>query len=153
MRCLGRSVVENSLGIRLASLRCKPSQLHPPSLTPCRYAPHYSGINLVELQRLIHNLLLLGTIAQMDNAPCAGSGQKQRATCRLATVAGTARRHYSLMVADHRQRAGFWLAIKENELAHSSYRGYESKAETHVRPCWSSVQADKIVHIELQSWM
>ncbi|SEG14818.1 Arm DNA-binding domain-containing protein [Billgrantia desiderata] len=46
-----------------------------------------------------------------------------------------------------------WLAIKQNELAFSSYRGYASKAETHIRPRWGSTQADKIDHIELQTWI
>lgn len=46
-----------------------------------------------------------------------------------------------------------WLAIKKNELAYSSYRGIASKAETHVRPRWGGVSADKIDHIELQDWI
>ncbi|WP_222433848.1 hypothetical protein [Pistricoccus aurantiacus] len=45
------------------------------------------------------------------------------------------------------------LGIKKNELAYSSYRGYESKAESHVRPRWGNVPADKIDHIELQTWI
>jgi integrase len=45
------------------------------------------------------------------------------------------------------------LAIKENELAYSSFRGIKSKAETHVRPRWGATAADQIDHIELQDWI
>ncbi|SDG27691.1 integrase [Onishia taeanensis] len=84
---------------------------------------------------------------------------------RLATIinyeieAGTFdyARHFPDSKRLHESRFGYyldlWLAIKKNELAYSSYRGTESKANTHVRPKWGEAQADKIDHIELQEWI
>ncbi|SFT54670.1 Arm DNA-binding domain-containing protein [Halomonas saccharevitans] len=84
---------------------------------------------------------------------------------RLATIinyeieAGTFdyARHFPESKRLHESRFGYyldlWLAIKENELAYSSFRGIKSKAETHVRPRWGGEQADAIDHIELQDWI
>nr|WP_300309252.1 DUF3596 domain-containing protein [Halomonas sp.] len=66
-------------------------------------------------------------------------------------------RHFPDSSRLHENRFGYyldlWLAIKENELAYSSYRGIASKTETHVRPRWGAEQADAIDHIELQNWI
>jgi len=84
---------------------------------------------------------------------------------RLATIinyeieAGTFdyARHFPESPRLHKNQFGYyldlWLAIKENELAFSSFRGIKSKAETHVRPKWGGVQAESIDHIELQDWL
>ncbi|WP_421865220.1 tyrosine-type recombinase/integrase [Motiliproteus sp.] len=45
------------------------------------------------------------------------------------------------------------LAIKENELAFSSYRGIESKARNHIRPKWGAMQIKDIDHLDLQEWI
>lgn len=84
---------------------------------------------------------------------------------RLATIinyeieAGTFdyARHFPESKRLHESQFGYyldlWLAIKENELAYSSFRGIKSKAETHVRPRWGNEQADAIDHIGLQEWI
>lgn len=84
---------------------------------------------------------------------------------RLATIinyeieAGTFdyARHFPDSKRLNQNRFGYyldlWLAIKENELAYSSFRGIKSKAESHVRPRWGDEQADTIDHIELQDWI
>ncbi|EPM68855.1 phage integrase [Pseudomonas syringae pv. theae ICMP 3923] len=46
-----------------------------------------------------------------------------------------------------------WLTIQKNIVAATTYRGYSSKAEVHVRPRWGNVQIDQIDHLDLQHWI
>ncbi len=46
-----------------------------------------------------------------------------------------------------------WLTIQKNIVAATTYRGYSSKAEVHVRPRWGKVQIDQIDHLDLQHWI
>lgn len=45
------------------------------------------------------------------------------------------------------------LSIQKNQLAYSSYRGYESKSRCHIRPRWAHLLIDKIDHIDIQQWV
>ncbi|MDH0894652.1 MULTISPECIES: DUF3596 domain-containing protein [Pseudomonas] len=46
-----------------------------------------------------------------------------------------------------------WLSIQRNNVAATTYRGYSSKAEVHIRPRWARVQIDRITHLNLQEWV
>ena len=46
-----------------------------------------------------------------------------------------------------------WLSIQRNNVAVTTYRGYSSKAEVHIRPRWGKEQIDSINHLHLQEWV
>lgn len=46
-----------------------------------------------------------------------------------------------------------WLSIQRNNVAATTYRGYSSKAEVHIRPRWGHHQIDRIDHLDLQEWV
>ena len=46
-----------------------------------------------------------------------------------------------------------WLDIKRNEMAPSGFRSYRGRAERYIRPKWGDWQADRIDHLDLQTWV
>ncbi|WP_420850750.1 tyrosine-type recombinase/integrase [Pseudomonas lalucatii] len=66
-------------------------------------------------------------------------------------------RHFPKSAALEQNRFGFyldlWLGIKRNEVAASSYRGYVSRVENHIRPKWANELIEDIDHLSLQAWV
>jgi integrase len=66
-------------------------------------------------------------------------------------------RHFPKSSVLEQNRFGFyldlWLGIKRNEVAASSYRGYVSRVENHIRPKWANEPVESIDHLRLQGWV
>ena len=46
-----------------------------------------------------------------------------------------------------------WLSLKQTQVAESTYRLYQTWAETRIRPHWGDHQADKIDYIDIEQWI